>query len=296
MTLEKTKPLRTALFVPGNQPDRIDKAVGLDADAVIIDLEDAVPLNQKVETRHIVKEKSFQYLDHRVFVRVNSLDSGLIEDDLSQIVHQGLSGIVFPKIDSREALIEINSLLLQIEKKSGIYPHFIEILALIESARGVQNIFEIVSTKLNPPRLLTVAFGSADYALDLGIKRTKDGTELDYARASIPIACRAARITAPIDTPYMMDLKDLDALKREALKAKTWGYQGKLVIHPNQIQPCNDIFSPSKEEINRARKVIEAFEKAEADGLAAIQLDGEFVDYAIVERSKKIMKLAELVE
>ena len=94
----------------------------------------------------------------------------------------------------------------------------------------------------------------------------------------------------------MMDLKDLDALKREALKAKAWGYQGKLVIHPNQIQPCNDIFSPSKEEINRARKVIEAFEKAEADGLAAIQLDGEFVDYAIVERSKKIVKLAELVE
>ena len=93
-----------------------------------------------------------------------------------------------------------------------------------------------------------------------------------------------------------MDLKDLDALKREALKAKNWGYQGKLVIHPNQIQPCNDIFSPSKEEINRARKVIEAFEKAEADGLAAILLDGEFIDYAIVERSKKIVKLAELVE
>jgi citrate lyase subunit beta/citryl-CoA lyase len=88
----------------------------------------------------------------------------------------------------------------------------------------------------------------------------------------------------------------LDALKREAIKAKSWGYQGKLVIHPNQIQPCNDIFSPSKEEINRARKVIEAFEKAEAEGLAAIQLDGEFVDYAIVERSKKIVKLAELIE
>jgi citrate lyase subunit beta/citryl-CoA lyase len=141
-----------------------------------------------------------------------------------------------------------------------------------------------------------VAFGAADYALDLNIERTKEGVELDYPRAKIPIACRAAKVAPPIDTPYMLDLKDLDALIKEAGKAKNWGYQGKLVIHPNQIEPCNKIFSPSDEEIQKARRIVEAFEKAELEKLAAMQLDGQFIDYAIFERSKQVLEIAELIQ
>jgi len=296
MTLGQMKPMRSALFVPGNRPERIDKAMDLKADAVIIDLEDAVPLSQKSEIRPIVKEKALHYRDRRLFIRVNSINSGLLNDDLGEVVNEGLSGIILPKVETRKDLIEINSRLIKIEQKLGLYPQFIGILALIESACGVQNIYEIVSTELNPPRLLTVAFGAADYALDLGIERTKEGGELDYPRSKIPIACRAAKVAPPIDTPYMLDLKDFEALRKEALKAKSWGYQGKLVIHPNQIEPCNEIFSPSDEEIKKARRVIEAFEKAEAEGLAAIQLDGQFVDYAIVERSRQIIELSNLIE
>ena len=164
----------------------------------------------------------------------------------------------------------------------------------IESAKGVQNIFKIVSRKRDPERVFTAAFGAADYTLDLGIKMTKAGVELHYARSRIPVACRAAEVAPPIDSPFMLDLKDLEALKAEALFAKQMGFQGKLCIHPSQIEPCNTVFSPDPDEIEYAKKVIEAYEEAEAKGLGVIQLEGKMIDYPIVERSRRILKLAAL--
>jgi citrate lyase subunit beta/citryl-CoA lyase len=289
------KPLRTALFVPGNRPERIDKAVGLDADAVIVDLEDAVPWSQKVETRAVVRQKVAEHRDCRMFVRVNSVDSGLFHDDIKAVVTEGLDSIIVPKVDSPKQLVEINSTLNQIEKKEAL-AQYIGLIALIESAAGVQRIFEILSTDLVSSRFLTVAFGAADYALDLGIERTSSGLELDYPLARIAVACRAAGFAAPIDSPYMLDLQNLGALKAEALKAKQLGYQGKLVIHPNQIEICNKVFSPSSDEIYQAERVVKAFEEAEAKGFAAIQLDGVFIDYPIVKRSRQILKIAEMIK
>jgi citrate lyase subunit beta/citryl-CoA lyase len=131
--------------------------------------------------------------------------------------------------------------------------------------------------------------------LDLGISLTREGKELEYPRSRLPVACRAGKIMPPLDTPWMVDLKDMEGLVADIKKAKAYGFMGKIVIHPNQIQPCHDIFTPSEEEISFAKKVIVAFEEAERAGKAAIQLDGKFIDYPVVEKSRRIIELAQAI-
>ena len=191
---------------------------------------------------------------------------------------------------------EINRILLCFERERGIQDGAISIIPLIESARGVQDIHQIVSERTDPSRLLTVAFGAADYTLDLGIEMTADGPELAYARSRIPIACRAAGVERPLDTPFMINLSDNEGLEADARRAKQLGFQGKLCIHPNQIVLCNAVFSPTQDEIDYARKVVEAFGEAEAKGLGAIQIDGKFIDYPVVERLRRIAELGTIVE
>jgi len=289
-------PIRTALFVPGNRPDRVDKAVNAGADAVIIDLEDAVALREKAETRPIVREKVIDHRDKRMIVRVNGLDSGLLHGDLAEVIVEDLDCVMIPKVDDPGHIREIHRLLLELVKEKGMEPGIIAVIPLIESAKAVENVFRIVSERTDPPRVCTVAFGAADYTLDMGIELTKEGPELFYARSRIPIACRAARIDPPLDTPFMIDLKDLDALKADARRAKQLGFQGKLCIHPNQIKPCHEVFSPTKEDITYAERVIRAFDKAEAEGVAALQLDGKFIDYPVVEKARRIISLAKITE
>jgi citrate lyase subunit beta/citryl-CoA lyase len=290
--MRELDPIRTALFVPGDRPDRVDKAVNTEADVVIIDLEDAVAISRKNVARPNVREKLTEHRDRKIIVRVNGLDSGFIQEDLDELVGNNLFCIIMPKVEIAAHIEEINQLLLTTEERRGVQPGTISVIPLIESAKALQNVFRIVSEKTDPPRLYTVAFGAADYTLDLGIELTKDGSELFYARSRIPVACRAAGLEPPLDTPFMIDLHDIEALKADAERAKRLGFQGKLCIHPNQIAPCNTIYSPTEEEIVFAERVIKAFEDAEANGVAAIQLDGRFVDYAVVEKSRRISKLA----
>jgi citrate lyase subunit beta/citryl-CoA lyase len=287
------KPLRTALFSPGNRPDRVEKAIGSGADAVIIDLEDAVPLSEKENTRPIVRTMLDKHPGKRLYVRVNGLATPYCTEDLAAVVCINLTGILFPKVESPEDIFEIDRILFDAEKRSGLETGIIEVMTLCESAKGLEEIYPIVSAKPKHHQVSTVAFGAADYTLDLGIALTREGKELEYARSRIPIACRAAGIMPPIDTPWMVDLKDIDGLVADAKKAKAYGFQGKLVIHPNQIQPCHDVFTPTEEEIAKAKKIIDAFEEAERQGRAAIQLEGKFIDYAVVEKAKRVYALAQ---
>jgi len=285
-------PLRTALFVPGNRPDRVDKAVKTNADAVIIDLEDAVALTEKEASRSKVRDKILEHAERKIIVRVNSLDSPFFQGDLAEVITGNLACLMVPKVESAAHVREINENLLKVEKEKGIVQGAVSIIPLIESAGAVQNIFQIATEKTEPPRIYCVAFGAADYTLDMGIEITKEGTELSYPRSRIAVASRAARIEPPLDTPFMMDLKDMEALKVDAGRAKQLGFQGKLCIHPNQIEPCHAIFSPAKEEILYAERVVQVFEEAEKEGSAAILLDGKFIDYAVVERARRILKVA----
>jgi len=284
--------MRTALFVPGNRPDRIEKAFNTEADVIIIDLEDAVPPSEKENTRTKVKEKVIQFNDRMILVRVNALGSPFIKGDLNETIIEGVNGIILPKVEKTDDIHDINKLLLEVEKKRSLPEGSIHLFPLIESAAAVQHVYDIVSTKTKPERIYTVAFGAADYTLDMGIEMTMEGNELYYARSKIAIACRAAGIAPPIDTPFMIDLNNIDALIIDAKRAKELGFQGKLVIHPKQVEPCNRIFSPLPEEIKRAENIVQAFEEAEAAGMAAIQLEGKFIDYPVVKRCRDILTLA----
>jgi len=289
-------PIRTALFVPGNRPDRIDKAVGAGADIVIIDLEDAVPPARKAETRPVIRDKVSQHKGSSILVRVNGPGTAFIQGDIEAVVVEGLAGVMVPKMESPEDLEQVHRMLLAAEEKNRLQPGGLTLFILIESARGVQNVFGIVSARTRPERSVIVSFGAADYTLDLGAEMTRTGEELIYPRSRIAVACRAARIAPPLDTPFMMDLNDLAALEAEARRAKQLGFQGKLCIHPSQVPVCNRVFSPTPEEIDSARRVVRAFEEAEAAGTASIQLEGRFIDYPIVERAARILRLADLIE
>ena len=293
---DKLGPIRSALFVPGDRPDRVDKAVATAADRVIIDLEDAVAASKKEEARALVRDKIIAHQDRSVLARVNGLETGFITGDLEAVVVNELGGLMLPKAESSHQVEEINRLLVDLDKKQRPAAGNTAVILLVESALGVQNIFQIASAAAELNREFLIAMGAADYALDMGIELTKDGGELIYPRSRIALACRAAGMAPPLDTPFMIDLKDMEALKKDAARAKQLGFQGKLCIHPNQIEPVHGIFTPTAEEIAFARRVVEVFEAEEARGTAAILVDGKFVDYTVVERSRRILQLAAIIE
>lgn len=291
--VEHTIPIRSALFVPGNRPDRVDKAVKSEADVVIIDLEDSVPLSDKSSTRSLVRKKIHEHRAKRIMVRVNALGTDFVYDDLNEVITENVWGLMVPKVDEAARVREIHRMVFDMERKKKLLPGSILLFPLVENARAVENIYEIVTQNIDPRRVVTAAFGAADYALDMGITLTNTGEELEYPRARIAVACRAAGVGPPLDTPFMTDLKDLAALERDAMRAKRLGFGGKLCIHPLQIEIVNRVFSPTEEEIANARKVMDAFRKAEKEGRAAVQIDGRFVDYPVFENSKRILDIAE---
>ncbi|MFO7971701.1 MAG: CoA ester lyase, partial [Desulfobacterales bacterium] len=254
------------------------------------------PLSEKESSRANVRKKAAAFAERMILVRTNSLGSDFIMGDLNEAIVSGVNGIILPKVEKADDIIEINKLLIEVEKKKAFAEGALRVFPLIETAAAVQHIFNIVSTKTKPDRIHTVMFGAADYTLDMGIEMTMGGEELFYARSRIAVACRAAGIAPPIDTPFMIDLKSTEGLISDAMQAKKLGFQGKLVIHPNQVKPCNKIFSPLPEEIEKAEKIVKAFEEAEAAGVAAIQLEGKFIDFPVVKRAREILALAVEIE
>ena len=287
--------IRTALFVPANRPDRVEKALRSEADAIIIDLEDSVPPPEKAKARTTIREKASYFEDRLIFVRVNPLTSTFFRGDFAETAFREVRGFMLPKVEKGTDLEQFNQVLLKVEREKGLPEGHFLVLPLIESAASVLRVDEILSTRTTPDRCYTAAFGAADYTLDLGIEMTREGTELLYPRSRIAIACRAAGLAPPIDTPFMIDLFDEDALTRDATRAKGLGFQGKLVVHPRQIEPCNRIFSPSRKEVAKARKIVDTFETITSGGGGAAQLDGLFIDLPVVTRAKRLLSLAEKI-
>lgn len=280
------RPLRSLLFAPGNHARRVEKALSLDADAVILDLEDAVAIAEKTATRAVVAAALEQPRQGLLYVRVNAVDTDFCHGDLVAVVQRGLDGIILPKVESAAALATIDWLLAQLERDRGLPSGAIDLIPIIETARGVQQIDAILAAGT---RVRRVAFGAGDFTLDVGMVWSRGEAELAHARAVIVTASRASGIDAPLDTVWV-DLSDREGLEASARTALAYGFQGKMCIHPDQIAVVNRVFTPSDAEVAFAERVAAAFAAAEAAGSAAIQLDGKFIDYPIVNRAQRVLQ------
>lgn len=282
---------RTVLFAPANDLRKAGKALLLEADGVVLDLEDAVAFSEKRKARITIQEALNLPRKGRVFVRINSAQSDFILGDLLAVVGSSkIDGIVLAKTESAEEVRQVDWLITKLEKERELPKGQLEVVPFIESARAVLDSHVIASACSRVHRLF---FGGIDYLLDIGASYSKEA--LFFARSQLVAASRAAGIESPIDTVYP-DLKDDEGLIADAWQARLLGFQGKLVIHPRQVGPINEVFTPSEAEIEWARKIVTAFEEAEAGGVAVIQVDGKMIEYPIVNRARQILALANIVK
>ena len=288
--------IRSLLYTPGNDRRKVDKVGSFGAHGVILDLEDAVPIEEKVAARDIVRQAipAVKRLAGRVYVRVNpicektdfSVATGA--EDIDAVLCPELDGLVVPKVESAEELGQLDSLIAAIERRQGRQEGAVELAPIIETALGLWNAFEIARSS---SRIRTLHFGAGDFTRDLNLDWTRDETELMYARSRLVVISRAAGIGAPMDSVWAR-LDDGEGFAESARQAKRTGFQGKSCIHPAQVSVVNREFNyVSPEELGEAREVIDAFEEAQRRGSASIRVGGRFVDYPIVEKAKQIVEL-----
>ena len=291
MSSSHTGPFRTLLFAPGNHPRRVEKALCLKADAVILDLEDAVAIAEKVATRAVVVDALQSERSGLGYVRVNAYDTDFCFGDLLVVVAKGVDGIVLPKVETSSQLRSVDWVVSQLEREKRLPAGGIDIIPIIETGKGVANVHDIASAGTRVKRL---SFGAGDYTKDMAMRWTRHEGELAHARAEIAVASRAAGLEAPLDTVWI-HIKETDGCIKSAELVCDMGYQGKLCIHPDQVDPVNAVFTPSDEDVDFAKKVVKAFEDAETQGLASIQVDGYFVDYPIVDQAQRTLDLIEKI-
>ena len=285
--------LRTFLFAPGNHPRRVEKALTLGADAVILDLEDAVAIAEKAATRKTVVEALAKPRTCKGYVRINGIGTQWCLSDVMEVVRPGVDGIVLPKVESAADLRTIDWLITNLERERGLPPGGIDLMPIIETAAGFSRLDRIFGARslkdyAGPWRVKRMTFGAADFTGDVGMTWTAGEEELSSMRINLIVASRAAGIEPPIDTVWVR-LDDAAGLRASVERSLRLGFQGRMCIHPDQVSLVNEIFTPSQEEAARAQKIVDAFRAAESSGLAAIQVDGAFVDYPVFHRAERIL-------
>jgi citrate lyase subunit beta/citryl-CoA lyase len=285
---------RSFLFAPGNVARRVEKALALDADAVIVDLEDSVAVHEKEQTRAAVAQALARPRKGRGYVRVNAPSTAFCYGDLVATIRTGVDGVVLPKVESAADLHAIDWLMAALERERGLAEGSIDLMPQVETAAGVQRIDRIVQARnlrpyRGPWRVKRLAFGAADYGHELGLSPSLDEPELADARARVVLASRAAGMENPIDSPWF-HFKETDAFQRALERSRRGGFQGRLCVHPDQLGPVNRAYLPSEEELARAERIVAAFREAEARGVAAIQVDGQMIDYPVVHRAQAVIE------
>jgi len=283
---------RTMLFVPGGNQRFLTRALGLPVDCLILDLEDSVSLDKKALAREAVTEalKTADFDRKEKVVRINPLETQYGKPDINVVTQGRPDMLLVPKVGRPEDVVGQDDLVTEAEKKEGLPPGSIGLMALIETPLGVVNIDAIA---LASPRMKGLLFGAADYTRETRGRITPDRAELHYPMSRILLAARVAGIDA-IDTPYF-DIKDPEGLRRHTQQAKDMGYDGKAIIHPSQVEIVNQIFTPTTDEVAHAKRVIEAFETARKAGKGATELDGKVVENVHVEMAQRILMMAEKV-
>ena len=285
--------LRTFLFAPGNHPRRVEKALSLGADAVILDLEDAVAVAEKVATRKTIVEALSKPRTCKGYVRVNAIGTQWCLGDVTEVVRPGVDGIVLPKVESAADLRTIDWLITNLERERGLPPGGIDLMPIIETAAGFSRLDRIFGARSlkdygGPWRVKRMTFGAADFTNDVGMTWTAGEEELTPLRINLVVASRAAGIEPPVDTVWV-NLKDAAGMRASVERSLRLGFQGRMCIHPDQVKVVNEVFTPSAEEGARAQKIVDAFRAAESSGVASIQVDGAFVDYPVFHRAERIL-------
>ncbi|MFH1351391.1 MAG: CoA ester lyase [Pseudomonadota bacterium] len=282
--------LRTFMYVPGIQERMLAKAHTSGADALVLDLEDSVPFAEKNKAREMVSRAAKdlnQKTSSSLFVRINGTQTEQCVDDIMGMDFSGLMGISVPKVESPGQLAMVDGLLTGVERKQGLEAGTLVVIVNIETAMGLVQSYEILKSS---DRIVAVAFGGEDFALDLDLIRTEGAGELAYPRQMVAIAARAAGVQA-IDMVYP-NINDESGLTANTQAGRRMGYRSKQVIHPKQVPVVNKLLAPTDEELAQAQAIVHAFKEAERSGRGAVALDGKMVDRPVYERAERLLSLA----
>lgn len=277
--------IRSFLFSPATNARRVAKAIDGPADAVIVDLEDAVAIEEKPAAREAVVALLKQPRPKPIYVRVNGLGTAFAFDDLQAMGAACPDGIILPKVEAPSDLITADWMLGELEVRHGHRRGAIDVIPIIETAKGIAAVGAIAGTTARVRRL---AFGAVDLALDMDLDLSDEVGALNHPRFAIALASRVAGLEGPLDTAFIA-IQDLEGLRISTLNAKKMGYTGKSCIHPSQVEVVNDVFTPSAQEIERARRIVAAFAEAESAGSAAFKLDGVMIDYPVVDKARRLL-------
>jgi citrate lyase subunit beta/citryl-CoA lyase len=274
------------LYIPGNSPGLMINAGLHHPDGIILDLEDAVAPEKKHEAQFIVRNalRAVSFYGAERMVRINQIPSGL--SDLDFIIPHRVNLILIPKCESIEQIKLVNERIGIISMKYNLTQK-VWLMPIIESAKGVMNAYDIARSAHN---IVAMAIGLEDFTADLGISRTKEGTESFMARSRIVLSCKAAGIQA-IDSVFS-DIEDLESLRQSALQSKALGFVGMGCIHPRQLKPIHEAFAPEKEEIEKAKKIVIAFEDAQSKGISVVALGSKMIDPPVVKKALHTLELA----
>ena len=287
-TTWKDRLRRSRLYLPGNEPKFFINAGLHNPDGIILDLEDSVAPSEKNAAQLLVRNalRSVDFYGSERMVRINQLPKGL--EDLKFIVPHNIHVILIPKCESSEQIKDAEAEIKKLKNKHN-FKNEIYLMPIIENALGIIKAYEITSASNN---ICALAIGLEDYTADIGTQRTDEGKESFFARSMIVNAAKAAGIQ-PIDTVFS-DVADMDGLRQSVLEAKSLGFEGKGCIHPGQIKIIHEAFAPTKEEIEKAQKIVEAFEEAGKKGLGVVSLGTKMIDAPVVKRAQRILHLADL--
>jgi len=286
---------RSYLYAPGNVERILQKVFDAGADAVILDLEDAVPPGKKREARRMVAEVLQQRKDlegPRIYVRINSMSTDLWREDLEAVVQTAVHGIRLPKAESGEQMQVLDRALSEAEERAGVDRGSLCVVPAVETAVGVLAAAEIAKG----PRAESLGFGVVDFVRDIGVEPDPSGLQTLYAQSYVVLVSRAAGLIPPVASVHAQVL-DLEGLRATSEAAKRLGFFGRSCIHPSQIPVVHEVFTPSAAQVAEARAIVEAFNQAVAQGSGALAMEsGEFVDKPVAERAQALISLAEGLE
>jgi citrate lyase subunit beta/citryl-CoA lyase len=273
----------------------IDKALGLNSDAVMLDIEDGVAPAEKETARKLIARALSPKPEGSGparFVRINAIGHARMKDDLDAVVRPGLDGLVLPKVDTPEEIAQVDGILREREPALKIAPGSVKFLVAIESPKGLLNAPAIAACSA---RVMGLMFGAEDFGREIGLPTAREGEARDmlHARSAMVIAAASAHVQA-VDGVWV-DLKDAQGLLTFARQSRRLGFTGMSLIHPSQIDPINSVFSPAPEEVEYAERVVQAFEEANARGDGSIALGGQLIDRPIVERARRTLELARML-